>query len=238
MSAERNVNAVFNEIPKLKLNLSTSGTGTGSFECEDITEATAAAPCVSGDEFPENDEVKVIPVEDPGSEFVEFNNENGGECTGATCTVTMSAERNVNAVFNEIPIASLIVVKNGGGEGTVTSLSPDTAIDCGATCTSEYEVGDTVTLKQEATEPGSAFAGWGGCNQISPTECEVEVASGGSQVTAIFIAIPVITTEPEGANCPEGGVKIEYDGETFYVCNGEEGPRRRRRTGRRRLRRR
>ena len=62
--------------------------------------------------------------------------------------VTMSgAERNVNAgPFNEMPIdVYCIVVKNGGGEGTVVSVSPDTAIDCGATCSAEYEVGETVT---------------------------------------------------------------------------------------------
>ena len=43
-------------------------------------------------------------------------------------------------------------------------------------------------------------------------------------MTAIFIAVPVITeSSANGANCAEGGVKIEYAGETFYVCNGEEG---------------
>ena len=220
MNAEHSANAVFNEIPKFALNLSSSGTGTGSFECDT---GSGPTPCTSGDEFTEGTEVEVIAKEDPGSEFVEFNNENGGECTGATCEFTMNAEHSANAVFNELPVASLTVFKNGSGSGTVKSLSPDTAIDCGATCSSMYEVGDTVTLKEEAVSPGSTFIGWGGCTQISATECEVEVASGGSQVTAIFIAVPVISTEPPGANCPEGGVKITYGAETFYVCNGEEG---------------
>ena len=222
MSAPRSVNAQFDEIPSFALTLSTSGSGSGTFECKELP-GGSPAPCTSGDEYPEGTEVEVIAKEDPGSEFVEFNNENGGECSGATCTVEMSVPRSVNAQFDEIPIATLTVVKNGGGEGTVESVSPDTAIDCGATCSSGYPIGESVTLKQQA-EPGSVFAGWAGCTQINPGECAAEVASGGTQVTAIFIAVPVITEEPEGANCPEGGVKVEYAGETFYACNGEGGP--------------
>ena len=152
------VEATFVSIaPNQKLNLTTSGTGTGSFECEDITEATAAAPCVSGDEFPENDEVKVIPVEDPGSEFVEFNNENGGECTGATCTVTMSAERNVNAVFNEIPKLKLNLSTSGTGTGSF-ECEDITEATAAAPCVSGDEFPENDEVKVIPVEdPGSEF---------------------------------------------------------------------------------
>jgi len=37
---------------------------------------------------------------------------------------------------------------------------------------------------------------------------------------------PVVTVEPPGANCPEGGVKIEIGEQVFFVCNGvpTQGP--------------
>ena len=32
-----------------------------------------------------------------------------------------------------------------------------------------------------------------------------------------------VTTEPPGANCPNGGVAIESNGTTTYVCDGTDG---------------
>ena len=66
---------------------------------------------------------------------------------------------------------------------------PHTGIDCGSTCVETFTEGETITLKQEATEPGSIFLSWSGnCTPISATECEVEVQSGGTMVTAAFAA--------------------------------------------------
>jgi|GEM_PF-2082212 len=226
LTEDSSVTAVFVAIPTFPVEVSVSGEGEvtsipSGIEC---TQGASAAECE--EDFAEGSNVTLEAQETAANwVFVEWTE---GPCAGEStlsCEFTMpSSSVQVSAEFVEVNEAPLEVVKNGGGEGTVTSLSPDAGIDCGSTCTAEYEVGETVTLEQEATEPGSAFAGWAGCIQISATECQVEVASGGTQVTAIFIAVPVITQESAGANCPEGGVKIEYADETFYVCNGVEGP--------------
>ena len=218
------VDAVFG-LESRELSLGHTGNGTLEAECD-------GGACASLTEIPYGTEVSVSAKAETGWKLEELTGTGSAEgpaCevespSEGSCSFTITEDSSVEAEFEETNEASLTVFKNGGGSGTVKSLSPDTAIDCGATCSSTYEVGDTVTLKEEATSPGSTFIGWGGCTQISPTECEVEVAPGGSQVTAIFIAVPVITTEPPGANCPEGGVKITYGAETFYVCDGEEGP--------------
>jgi hypothetical protein len=56
----------------------------------------------------------------------------------------------------------LSVTTSGDGSGTVTS-SP-AGIDCGATCSANFNAGTVVTLT--ASNPGSTFAGWsgGGCS--------------------------------------------------------------------------
>jgi len=213
------VTAEFEEVPTFALEVSVTGEG-------EVSGPGISCPGDCVENIAEGQSV-TLQAEETTLNWV-FKEWTDGPCEGssnASCEFNMPAgPEQAAALFVETNEAPLSVVKNGNGTGTVKSLSPDTQINCGATCTSEYEVGEPVTLKEEAASPGSVFAGWLGCTQISPTECAVEVAPGGSQVTAIFIAVPVITTEPPGANCPEGGVKITYGAETFYVCDGEEGP--------------
>jgi hypothetical protein len=144
------------------LTLTTSGTGAGSFECEDITAAGSTAPCASGDDFPEGDEVKVIPVEGAGSEFVEFNGENAGECSGATCTVTMSGPKSVNAKFDIEPVATQPLAIEVEGEGEV--ISSPAGISCtegaaAAECEEDFAESSEVELEADA-DPGWQFAGW------------------------------------------------------------------------------
>jgi hypothetical protein len=35
---------------------------------------------------------------------------------------------------------------------------------------------------------------------------------------------PTVVTEPPGANCPAGGVKVTFRDNTFFICNGVAGP--------------
>jgi len=190
MSAAKTVNAEFNLIPppaEQPLTLTTSGTGAGSFECEDLTAAGAKAPCAGGVEFPEGDEVAVSGVEAGGSEFVEFNNENGGECSGATCTLTMSAAKTVNAEFNLIPPPTefpLTVVLTG--QGTAESTSP-TGLTCSSPaeeCTEELAEGP-VDLKATPA-PGYTFAGWIGCRHTGAGTCQVSLTEA-QEVYAVFL---------------------------------------------------
>lgn len=174
-------------VTEFALTLTTSGTGAGSFECEDLTAAGAKAPCAGGVEFPEGDEVAVSGVEAGGSEFVEFNNENGGECSGATCTLTMSAAKTVNAEFNLIPPPTefpLTVVLTG--QGTAESTSP-TGLTCSSPaeeCTEELAEGP-VDLKATPA-PGYTFAGWIGCRHTGAGTCQVSLTEA-QEVYAVFL---------------------------------------------------
>jgi hypothetical protein len=129
------------------------------------------------------------------------------------------------------------VIKGGYAEGGTVTSSP-VGIDCGTACTAEFEEGQTIELTAVA-EPGFAFAGWLGCKFVSasPEEgvCEVTLSGPLTEVTAVFVKDGengedgedgegvTVTPEPPGANCPNGGVKVESSSGTEYVCNGEDG---------------
>jgi hypothetical protein len=75
----------------------------------------------------------------------------------------------------------LSVTRSGSGTGTVTS-NPS-GINCGSTCSANYNSGTTVTLSA-APASGSTFAGWSGACTGTGT-CTVSMTAGRS-VTATF----------------------------------------------------
>ena len=92
-----------------------------------------------------------------------FNGWSGVACNGGnsatTCTFTVSAATTVTAAFS-IQTAQLTVLKAGAGSGTVTSTPA--GINCGATCSTTFNVGTSITLTAAPQSPGSTFAGWTG----------------------------------------------------------------------------
>jgi Divergent InlB B-repeat domain/PASTA domain len=90
-----------------------------------------------------------------GSGFAGWS---GGGCSGTgTCTVTLNADTSVTATF--VLMRSLTVSRSGNGSGSVTS-SPS-GINCGATCSAQFDDGTSVTLTPAAAS-GSHFTGWSG----------------------------------------------------------------------------
>jgi hypothetical protein len=111
-----------------------------------------------------------------------------GACTGMTCSVTMTAARNVTATFTQVH--TLTVTKPGDGTGTVTGGS----ISCGTTCTQTSTTGTMVTLTAAASTASSTqstFLGWsgGGCSGTGP--CTVTL-NANVTVTANFNLDPNI----------------------------------------------
>ena len=94
-----------------------------------------------------------------------------GSCTGMTCSVTMTAARNVTATFK--PLRTLTVMKIGNGAGTVTGGS----ISCGSTCTQTAVDGSTITLNaapSTALSTQSTFFGFSGAGcAANGTPCSV-----------------------------------------------------------------
>lgn len=144
-----------------------------------------------------------------------------GSCPGTTgaCTVTMSVDRAVTAVFHRL--WPLTIWSGGLGSGTV--MSAPSSVNCviingaltGPACGVVFPAGTVVTLTAAPAE-GMGFAGWAGgvCTGTSP--CQVTMTQG-IQVTAAFAPlVPVtvvtagdgtgtVTGSPAGINCTRTG---------------------------------
>ncbi|MFO7545356.1 MAG: hypothetical protein R6W77_07645 [Trueperaceae bacterium] len=90
---------------------------------------------------------------------------------------------------------SLSVILTGTGGGTVTSAPA--GIACGATCTSAFDAGTSVTLTAEP-DGISAFGGWSGCASTNGTTCVVNVTSVHT-VVATFVAAVSWTLHLDGS---------------------------------------
>ncbi len=162
-----------------------------------------------------------------------------GACSGTdTCTVTMNEAKFVTANF-AIPSFKLTVAKAGTGSGTVTGS--DGLINCGSTCSANYESGKAVTLTASSAS-GSVFSGWSGaCSGTGP--CIVTMTAAKS-VTATFLSVYNLTvtksiagagnvTSSDGAiNCgsvcsanyyPQTSVTLSASANTGYVFTGWQG---------------
>ena len=170
LTNDSSIEAVFASGPVPQpLTKTTSGAGSGTFTCK-VLPGGAEEPCQAS--YEEGKEVEVIPHAEGGSTFVVFNAENGGECSGATCVVTMSGPKTVNAKF-DLEQHELSVTKSGSGTGTVTSTPA--GINCGSTCSALFDHNQVVTLTPSATA-GSEFVAWSGACTGSGT-CEVTMSA-------------------------------------------------------------
>ena len=198
MTMNQSVSAVFTvnptptstPMPQYVLAASKGGNGTGT-----VTSSPVGISC--GDtcaaSFPAGATVTLQAVPAPDSVFVAWQ----GDCTGSSCTLTMSANLTVTAVFSERSTGSptptptqgnssgktgaLSVQKGGDGFGRVVS-APD-GINCGTNCTATFLEGATVILTATPLS-GSVFAGWLG--DCSGTDVCVLRVGQYTSVAAIF----------------------------------------------------
>ena len=122
-----------------------------------------------------------------------YENPNGSVNPGCTTWVRTSAcftDPYPDQVFRLSGTASmpgpqtLTVNKNGSGSGAVSS-SP-AGIDCGPTCSAQFDFSTSVALAASAAS-GSSFAGWSGAGCSGTGPCQV-VMDSDQTVTATFTA--------------------------------------------------
>jgi len=90
MSADRSVTATFEELVPLTVTLAGDGDGTVESAPAGID---CPGSCAAGFEIDEM--VTLTATPDPGSFFLAWS----GDCSGASCVVTMSVARSVTATF-------------------------------------------------------------------------------------------------------------------------------------------
>ena len=151
MSVDRSVTANFTAL--YTLSVTRGGTGTGSVTSSP-TGITCGADC--SEPYRSGTVVTLTATPDAGYSFTGWT---GAACAGqgSTCTLTMTANTSVGAVFASIYTLSVSISSTNPGGGTVTS-SP-AGIDCGSDCSEPYPAGTTVTLTATSA-PGFMFEGW------------------------------------------------------------------------------
>jgi hypothetical protein len=166
------------------LSVTRAGSGTGTVTSQ-VPGIICGGDCAEG--YPAGAVVILSAAAADGSIFAGWS---GAGCGGSgTCQVSVTADVAVTATFTTIgDQVALMVVKAGGGTGTVTSQPP--GIDCGAGCpgaSAAYPVGTQVTLTAAAAA-GHVFGGFtgGGCGGTDP--CVVTLA--GSTTVIAFFAPP------------------------------------------------
>jgi hypothetical protein len=132
-----------------------------------------------------NTAVLLSAIADPGSVFDGWS-ACPGTVSANTCTTTMDGNKIVSADFSVAPPVqySLSVTKTNAAYGTVTS-SP-AGINCGSTCSANYNQTPTVTVTLTAKPvKGRKFAGWTGACTGSTSTCSVSMTAAKS-VNAAF----------------------------------------------------
>ena len=186
MSQSRNVSAAFVALHTLTVTKTGSGSGTVS---SDVGAISCGATC--SDDYDEGTSVTLSAAAVAGSRFAGWSGEG---CSGTgTCTVIMSQAREVSAGF--IAVYALTITKNGSGAGTVSSDLG--AINCGATCTDNYDEGTSVTLTAAASA-GSRFAGWSGEGCSGTGTCTLTLSQA-REVTATLVSVQMLTVTRTGS---------------------------------------
>jgi List-Bact-rpt repeat protein len=132
-----------------------------------------------------------------------------GPCSGTgTCVFTITDNRDARASWERI---RRTVTIQRSGSGTVTS--EPARINCGTTCSAEFDEGEQVAFV--ATPIGGAqFNGWGGAcaSAVRNTRCIITIPNNDVTITASFGPPPVpvtvtksgrgtVTSVPAGINC-------------------------------------
>jgi len=95
----------------------------------------------------------------------------------------------------------LTVTKSGSG---IVTSNP-AGINCGSTCSSNFNQGQTVTLTAQP-QSGWRFTGWSGCTSVSNQNCTVTMSQART-VTATFTQ----ETSGDGNNCPNFSNVVRID---------------------------
>lgn len=191
------VTATFDQAVSNTLDLTLSGQGSGTVT-SDPTGIQCPGQCIAS--FAENTVVTLTTTAGNNSIFDGFS----GDCTGATCTISMETDRQVDASFS--PTAFPLTV-NISGPGVVMG----NGIDCPGVCELDLAANTAVSL---TTMPNAeaTFIGWSGaCSGTGTCDLIMDQAQTVDAEFLIFRNLSVttsgsgngqVTSLPSGIDCP------------------------------------
>jgi hypothetical protein len=178
LDADKSVDAAFT-LKQRTLTVSRSGTGGGTVTGTGI-DCGGAGHTDCTETVADGTQITLTATAAANSDFAGFT---GGGCSTSPCTVTLDADKSVDAAFT-LKRHSLAVVRSGEGSGSVSS-SP-AGIDCPSDCDEAFDEGSSVTLTADP-DPGSGFAGFSGAGCAGDTTtCTITVGSGDAVIDVHF----------------------------------------------------
>ena len=141
---------------------------------------------------------------DPVSDYVDF---------GSYLSVS---------VLNPPSEYNLAVSKDGDGGGTVTS--DPAGIECGATCSADFNAGTEITLSA-ATDTGSMFSGWGGDCSGTETTTGVTLDAAKSCTAAFTLNQYTVTPAADtgGSIEPSTPQMVSHGTTTSFTVTPDDG---------------
>jgi hypothetical protein len=201
--ADKAVNVNFDPEPVVQHTVTVNKTGAGAGT---VTSSPAGINC-GGDcteDYDEGTDVTLTAAASPGSTFTGWS---GGGCSGTgTCTLDNLADNTTVTATFVINQHTVTVNKTGTGAGTVTSAPA--GINCGATCSDDFNEGTDVTLTA-APGVGSTFTGWSGGGCSGTGTCTLDNLAADTTVTATFTL-----TDTDGDGVPDNTDQ----------CDTQDGP--------------
>jgi uncharacterized repeat protein (TIGR03803 family) len=164
------------------LTLIPAGTGNGT-----VTSAPAGINCgaTCSEVFPTTATVTLTPAPAVSSTFTGWSG-TGITCPGTDpCSVPMTQAQTVTATFT-LKSFALTIQKGGTGAGTVTGTvnTNPTTLNCGTTCSVNFDYNTVVTLTASPIGT-SVFTGWSGAGCSNTGTCQVTMTAA-QTVTATF----------------------------------------------------
>lgn len=188
---------------RLGVNFAGGGSGSVSF-----APAGSLSACTSScsNSYVEGTSVNLTATPDANMTFAGWS----GDCTGTTCSVSMSAAKSVTANFEKVAQMTpkaLTFTKGGNGSGTITFTVKRKSVTCSDSCGQDYALGSSIRLKVTPS-PGSVFDGWSeGCAGKRLT-CTMKLASPG-KVTATFSLLPNYALSYNKLGAGDGSLQVK-----------------------------
>jgi len=146
-----------------------------------------------------------------------------GSSVGAVSTyefANVTANHTISAT-SELDVYQLAITKTGTGTGTVTSTPA--GINCGETCSYNYNAGTSVTLTA-TPEAGSTFSGWtGACTGTDTCVLAISEAKNASAEFTLNSYTITATAGDNGSIAPTGETVVNHGGTQAYTITPNEG---------------
>jgi len=176
MERNQEVTAIFEKIASKNLSVVVNGNGSIELQSNNAAVYTCTNSCTYN--APENSPLELVARPATGYRFVEWQGEICNSRTNTTCSLILSRDLNVEAVFEPIPPSSNQLTVEIVGLGAVIVSDNNQTEICETNCELNYPRNSSIQLWANPAN-GYRFDSWVGiaCNGSPAANCSLELTS-------------------------------------------------------------